>query len=71
VSHDLPRLHPGGNPGEPHLAERDLAGYLDGAMDPAGRRRIEAHLVRCDACLDELVSALLQLRRRVPPRPGD
>lgn len=35
---------------------RDLGVYVLGALEPAERDRLEAHLVACDACRDEVAS---------------
>lgn len=43
-----------------HLEPGDLAAYVDGALSPKDRSRIELHLVACDACRDEL-RAVVQL----------
>jgi hypothetical protein len=43
-----------------HLEPGDVAAYVDGALSPEDRARIEAHLVGCDACRDEL-RAVVQL----------
>jgi hypothetical protein len=53
-----------------HLTAEEIAGYLDAVVDSASRRRIEAHLVRCDYCLDEVL-AVLQHLRRGPPAAGE
>ena len=37
-----------------HLTDGDLAGWLDGGLDAAARRRVERHLDACDACRREL-----------------
>lgn len=39
-----------------HLTEQELAAYLDGAMAPADRQQIEAHLDACAECRGELVA---------------
>jgi anti-sigma factor RsiW len=41
-----------------HLSAEELAAYLDGLMSPAERRQIEAHLIGCNWCLDEVVAVL-------------
>jgi anti-sigma factor RsiW len=53
-----------------HLSSEELAAYLEGLVTPAERERIEAHLVQCDRCLDEVLSALRHVRPK-PPGPGD
>ncbi|HET6578577.1 MAG TPA: hypothetical protein VFG66_09650 [Gemmatimonadales bacterium] len=50
----------------PHLSEEEVAGFLDAVVDSVQRRRVEAHLVRCDVCLNEVIAALTQLQRRGP-----
>jgi hypothetical protein len=52
-----------------HLTEEEIACYLDAALDLRNRARIEAHLVTCDACLDEVIAVLRQLRP--PTLPAD
>ena len=41
----------------PHTVERELPAYLDGELEPAAARRVEAHLDRCASCR-ELLAAL-------------
>ena len=50
-----------------HLEPGDLAAYVDGALSPEDRSRIELHLVDCDACRDEL-RAVVQLVGGAPRR---
>lgn len=48
----------------------DLSALLDGALDPAAGRSVEAHLAACASCRaehDRLRGALLALRRLPPP----
>jgi anti-sigma factor RsiW len=48
----------------------DLSALLDGALDPAARRTVEAHLAACAACRAEhgrLRGALSSLGRLPPP----
>jgi hypothetical protein len=52
-----------------HLTVEEIAGYLDAVVDLRSRRRIEAHLVICEACLDEVIAMLRQLRP--PALPAD
>ena len=52
-----------------HLSAEDLAAYLDGRVAPGERTRLEAHLVRCQQCLNEMVEALAYLRREDPRQP--
>ena len=40
-----------------HLTERQLASYLDRALDSRERSLVEAHLEGCDECRDELLEA--------------
>jgi Putative zinc-finger len=50
-----------------HLTESLLNEYLDGALDPSGQQRVEAHLAACPECrareeqLDQLFEALAGL----------
>jgi len=37
-----------------HLDANDVAGYVDGAMEPAARSHAAAHLASCDACRAEV-----------------
>jgi hypothetical protein len=53
-----------------HLSSAEIAQYLDAATDHLNRQRIEAHLVRCDACLDEVL-ATLRFLRSTPQPPLD
>ena len=53
----------------PHLEPNEVASYVDGALDAAGRARFDAHLVSCDHCRAEvaevsLVAAAMRTRRR-------
>jgi anti-sigma factor RsiW len=52
-----------------HLSDGDLAAYLDGIVPWAERQRIEAHLVHCAACLDEVVRLLCIIRPDDPSAP--
>jgi hypothetical protein len=40
-----------------HLEPAEVAAYIDRVLEGAARQRIEAHLVSCPACRDELVAA--------------
>jgi len=65
-------LHPSFWPGlipPLHLTVEEIAGYLDAVLDLRNRQRIEAHLVICDACLEEVIEVLRQLRP--PTLPAD
>lgn len=48
--------------------ETALAAFLDGGLDPAARGAIEAHLARCERCLD-VVSAEARAALLEPPLP--
>jgi len=50
-----------------HLESGEVAAYLDNALAPADRSRIEAHAGECDECRAELIEAewLLSTRPRV------
>jgi anti-sigma factor ChrR (cupin superfamily) len=37
----------------PHPAHEDLAGYVDGVLDPAPHEAVSAHLKACTWCADE------------------
>jgi predicted anti-sigma-YlaC factor YlaD len=52
-----------------HLTAEEISGYLDAVVDLRSRQRIEAHLVMCDACLDEVIAVVRQLRP--PTLPAD
>ncbi len=56
-----------------HVRE-DLTAFLDGALDPAPRSEVEAHLAACAACRaerDRLAAVLLALRALpAPPAPS-
>jgi len=49
----------------------ELTAYLDGALAPAGRAEVEAHLARCAACRAERdrLAGALALLSRLPPAP--
>jgi anti-sigma factor RsiW len=63
-----------GGAGE-HDERRLLGGYLLGGLDEADTDRLDAHLLDCDACRDELerLAAVPELLRRLPDaeRTGD
>jgi hypothetical protein len=50
-----------------HLESGEVAAYLDDALAPSDRSRVEAHAAQCDACRAELVEvgSLLRTRPRV------
>jgi anti-sigma factor RsiW len=41
-----------------HISTEDLAAYLEGRTGVEERARIETHLIRCDACLDDALATL-------------
>jgi len=41
-----------------HLNEEEIAAYVDGALRPAERARVEVHLVQCCTCLAEVIDLL-------------
>jgi hypothetical protein len=47
-----------------HLTSEEVAAYLDRALTPSDRSRVEAHLVDCAECRDELVDLTRLLRTR-------
>lgn len=51
-------LDPEAVSGSQHLAESDLAGFLDGDLHAAARARVEAHLDTCAPCQTDLASAI-------------
>jgi anti-sigma factor RsiW len=53
-------------------ATSELSAYLDGALDPAARARVEAHLEACPGCRTERdrLRAALALLARVPAPPA-
>ena len=51
-----------------HLNEADIAAYLDGAMEDAERRIVEAHLSGCDECRIEVITS--QEAVSTAPRAG-
>ncbi len=57
-------------PVEPCLDPLDLAAYVDARADQATRDRVEAHLARCQACLEALtdVRNLLDAPAMLAPR---
>ncbi len=56
-------------PGAPgHLETWEVAVYLDDALSPADRSRVERHLVDCDDCRTEIITVARLLRTQ--PRRG-
>lgn len=62
-------------PGDDELACRELVelvtDYLDGALEPAARARVDAHLTECDGCtiyIDQ-VRETIAATRHLPPEP--
>jgi anti-sigma factor RsiW len=51
-------------PGLGHLTNGEVAAYLDRALTPSDRSRVEAHLVNCAECRNELVEVTRLLRTR-------
>src|SRR5258706_10793548 len=63
-------------PADRHLGPRAALDYLDGILDAAGRREVEAHLgAPCAVCRERVreLGALIQRMRldRVPPVPAE
>ncbi|HYL55483.1 MAG TPA: zf-HC2 domain-containing protein [Gemmatimonadales bacterium] len=52
-----------------HLKNGEVAAYLDRALSPSDRSRIEEHLVDCDACRAEVIE-VARLLRTQPSRRG-
>jgi len=54
------------DPAAPHLESAEVAAYLDRALSPAERARVDAHLADCAECRAEVreVAQLLQSRSR-------
>lgn len=46
-----------------HPEDTELADYLDNALSPEDRDRIERHIAECRECLDKIVSAHESVRR--------
>ena len=51
-----------------HLAVEDIAAFIDGALSPSVRARVEAHLANCDECRIEVIAVSRLLRERSPRR---
>ena len=47
-----------------HLESGEVAAYLDNALAPSDRSRIEAHAAECDECRAEMIEAASLLRTR-------
>ena len=65
----MPDMHP--EPAQPrsgHLENGEVAAYLDGALSPSERTRVEAHLADCDACRMEVIDVGRLVRARPSPR---
>lgn len=45
-----------------HLSVAEVAGYLDGTVEQETRQVVEAHLCRCDRCLEDVLSSARILR---------
>jgi anti-sigma factor RsiW len=45
-----------------HLTTEELAAYVDGVMGAEERRYLEAHLIDCRQCLDDVVALLMVLK---------
>jgi anti-sigma factor RsiW len=45
-----------------HLTTEELAAYVDGVVGAEERRHLEAHLIGCRQCLDDVVALLIVLR---------
>jgi anti-sigma factor RsiW len=52
-----------------HLERGEVAAYLDRALSPSDRSRVEEHLADCDACRAEVI-AVARLLRTQPGRRG-
>ena len=47
-----------------HLSPGDVAAYVDGALPPPARSRVEGHLADCHACRTEIVAVARVVRAR-------
>jgi anti-sigma factor RsiW len=45
-----------------HLTTEELAAYVDGVVGAEERRHLEAHLIGCRQCLDDVVALLRVLK---------
>lgn len=61
----MPDSGPGESQDSGHLDPNDLAAYVDGALDDAGRTRVDSHLADCGQCRTELIA----VRRMVARAP--
>lgn len=52
-----------------HLESGEVAAYLDRALSPSDRSRVEEHLADCDVCRAEVIEVVRLLRMR-PRRRG-
>jgi anti-sigma factor RsiW len=56
--------------GKEHPSAEQMAAYIDGALSATERGRMEAHLVRCQDCLAELLEVVQHLWRWGSRRPS-
>jgi anti-sigma factor RsiW len=56
--------------GKEHPSAEQMAAYIDGALSATERGRMEAHLVRCQDCLTELLEVVQHLWRWGSRRPS-
>jgi len=49
--------------GDGHVHDIDIAGYVDGALEPAARARVETHLADCASCRADALAALRSVRQ--------
>src|SRR5512144_427962 len=61
----MPDSGPGESLESGHLDPNDVAAYVDGALDDAGRARVDSHLADCGQCRAELIA----VRRIVTSAP--
>lgn len=52
----MPDSGPGESQDSGHLDPSEVAAYVDGALDDAGRARVDTHLVDCGQCRAELIA---------------
>jgi putative zinc finger protein len=65
----MPDMHP--EPAQPrsgHLESGEVAAYLESALAPSERTRVEAHLADCDACRMEVAEVARLVRARPSSR---